>query len=229
MLTLLTMTGGRPDAWELCKRWMRGQTYAGPVRWIVVDDGPVPQDMKGVRSDWELTLLRPQPYWQLHQNTQRRNILAGLDAFDGDMLAVIEDDDYYSPGYLDAMVKLLEKGELVGESNALYFNLRTMAGQRCQNGQHASLCQTAMRGAAVAEFRRAALTDTAFIDCRLWRQFKGQKALMPTTLCVGIKGLPGRGGIGAGHRMVRGKVRVGDVAEIIGDDWQHYLPFMPKQ
>ena len=32
MLTLLTTTGFRPDAWKLCQRWMAAQTYTGPVR-----------------------------------------------------------------------------------------------------------------------------------------------------------------------------------------------------
>ena len=43
MLTLLTATGARPEAWAICERLMARQTYAGPVRWIIVDAGPEAQ------------------------------------------------------------------------------------------------------------------------------------------------------------------------------------------
>jgi hypothetical protein len=38
-----------------------------------------------------------------------------------------------------------------------------------------------------------------FIDLELWKGGKGR--LFDTQMTVGIKGLPGRPGIGAGHRM----------------------------
>jgi hypothetical protein len=67
MVTLLTVTGGRPEAWGLCKRWMAAQTVQ-PDRWIIVDDvGDVPE-----------ATIQVTPRWQPGQNTQARNLLAGL-------------------------------------------------------------------------------------------------------------------------------------------------------
>lgn len=69
MLTLVTATGARPEAWALCERWMLRQTFAGPVRWVIVDDGPEPQPITFRRAGWELVLIRPAPFWRPGQNT----------------------------------------------------------------------------------------------------------------------------------------------------------------
>ena len=50
MLTLLTATGARPEAWAICEQLMARQTYAGPVRWVIVDDGPVAQPVAFQRA-----------------------------------------------------------------------------------------------------------------------------------------------------------------------------------
>lgn len=223
MLQLLTMTGARPEAWELCKGWMREQDYKGPVHWLVVDDGPQVQSMAGLPEGWRVSLICPEPFWRPGQNTQRRNILAGLDHYSGGKLLVIEDDDYYSPTYLSCMAKELESADLVGESRAIYFNLAVMRGADCKNERHASLCQTGMNRAAVEKLRQVCETNTTFFDVELWRQFDGAKSLKRTRNCIGIKGLPGRGGIGAGHRMRTGGICLQDFVEMVGDEvWSKY-------
>lgn len=200
MLTLLTATGCRPKAWALCERWMMAQTYAGAVHWIVVDDGQEPQPVTFSRAGWTLTFVRPLPVWKSGQNTQARNLLAGLQAVhSSDRLLVIEDDDYYSPKWLERADQALENAELVGESRARYYNLITRTGRQLQNTTHASLCSTAMRGAAIETFRKVCQPGVKFIDLNLWKQHPS-KYLFEGRDVVGIKGLPGRGGIGMGHR-----------------------------
>ena len=46
------------------------------------------------------------------------------------------------------------------------------------------------------------------LDFHLWKTFKGDKRLMHSHNVVGIKGLPGRPGIGVGHRRNFGTVDV---------------------
>lgn len=199
MLTLLTATGARPAAWALCERWMARQDYTGPVRWIIVDDGPEPQPVTFRRDGWQLVLVRPSPHWAPGQNTQARNLLKGLAAVDpADRLVIIEDDDWYAPDWLTTVAAELQHAELVGEHRARYYNVQQRCGRQLVNTGHASLCSTAMRGSALQDFADACRARPKFIDLELWRLARGRR-LFGGHRVVGIKGLPGRGGIGMGH------------------------------
>lgn len=197
MLTLLTATGARPEAWAICERLMAAQTYSHPVRWIVVDDGPVPQPVTFARDRWDIVVVRPEPVWQPGQNTQARNLLAGLALVEsGESVVVIEDDDYYAPDWLDQVSAQLSRAEVVGEHSARYYNIARRVGRQLSNRTHASLCSTAVRGKGIDRLRAACRANPKFIDLHLWKTgghlFGGHRV-------VGIKGLPGRGGIGMGH------------------------------
>lgn len=201
MLTLLTATGCRPKAWAICEKLMMAQTYKGPVHWIIVDDGEIPQPIIFQRNGWRLTVVRPTPYWEPKQNTQARNLLAGCDWIGKhDKVVVIEDDDAYTPNYLATVDKWLEDADIVGEIKARYYNLPKMKYRQLNNTEHASLCSTAFAGHVLDEFRAACMANPKFIDLHLWRHTKWIKGLHDTRMVVGMKGLPGRGGIGMGHR-----------------------------
>lgn len=219
MLTLLTATGMRPEAWSICEQLMMAQTYDGPVRWIVVDDGEKPQPITFRRDNWRIELIYPEPAWQPGQNTQARNLAAGLAhvRFE-EWLVIIEDDDFYHPDYLKHIDTWLHRGDLVGEQMARYFNVATGSGKELQNQSHCSLCSTAVKGAGIEALRQAVAKNKKFIDLELWRTFKGKKYLSNSRLVVGIKGLPGREGIGCGHRMTGGASTVGLLRQWIGDD-----------
>lgn len=229
MVQLLTATGARPEAWALCERWMTRQTYAGPVRWIIVDDGHEAQPIRFARNGWELVVIRPWPRWEPGQNTQSRNLLAGVAAVDMDVqLAVIEDDDWYAPDYLAWIHEQFttHKAHLVGESFSRYYHVGRRVGRQLDNRRHASLCSTAMCGAGTQIFKRVAARRAKFIDLELWRSFHGTRRLVRGVRVCGIKGLPGRGGIGAGHRDdfhgnadPRGEL----LRSWIGDDAEAYL------
>jgi len=218
LLTLLTATGCRPDAWAICEKLMYRQTYQGPVRWIIVDDGEVPQPVTFSREGWQLDIIRPKPFWTEGQNTQARNLLAGMaEVGPRDLLVIIEDDDYYSAEYLTDVAKWLCHYDLVGEPEARYFNVSTGVGKQLPNKRHSSLCSTAMKGLAIHAFGRSVRHNHKFIDLALWRDFRGKKYLSSTHHVVGVKGLPGRLGIGAGHRM-QGKPNGQILREWIGND-----------
>lgn len=200
MLHLMTATGARPQAWAICERLMAAQDYAGPVAWIIVDDGPEPQPVTFKRDGWKLLVIRPTPLWKPGQNTQARNLRKGMEAVPADArLVVIEDDDYYAPDWLTTVSAQLERAELVGECLARYYNIALRRGQQLRNDSHASLCSTAMRGRALDTFRAELRDDVKFIDINLWRQHPSRH-LFTGGRVVGMKGLPGRGGIGMGHR-----------------------------
>lgn len=202
MITLLTATGARPVAWSLCEKWMLQQTYSGPVRWVIVDDGITPQPITFERPGWELVLIRPSPFWSPGMNTQARNILKGLGACDPKLpLIFIEDDDHYSPDWISHILLYLQNYELVGEVRARYYNYKTKTARQLANIHHSSLCSTGLRGAnAMNLLASHCAHGVKFIDLNLWRNFKGPKHLFAGTRVTGIKGLPGREGIGMGHK-----------------------------
>lgn len=200
MIQLITPTGARQEAWDLCQRWAFHQDYQGPVRWIVIDDGDKAQEINFDRPGWQITVIRPTPRWTNGSNTQARNLLAGLDAVDqSESLVCFEDDDFYAPDWLSTVSCNLSHAELVGEPRARYYNVNLRRGRQLKNENHSSLCSTAMRGQALDKFREICTRSPKFIDIELWGSVKS-KLLFDGQRVVGIKGLPGRGGIGMGHR-----------------------------
>lgn len=225
MLTLLTTTGCRPDAWTLCQRWMAAQTYTGRVRWVVVDDGEMPQPIEFNRAGWDVQVIRPATLWQQGMNTQAANLLAGLRVIGtAERVVIIEDDDHYAPDWLDVVDEELNHADLVGETKARYYNVATRQYRQLSNLNHASLCATAMKGRGIEFLRRCSAPGVRFIDLNLWKQpvarslFKGHRV-------VGIKGMPGRDGIGMGHRPGPGWEVDQDgavLASWVGGDAAHY-------
>ena len=226
MLTLLTATGARAHAWALCERWMAAQDYAGQVRWLVVDDGQEPQPITFQREKWTLNVIRPRRLWTPGRNSQAENLLHGLSHCSAsDRVVVIEDDDYYSPDWLSHVAVELDRAQLVGEHRSRYYNVATRQCRQLENTAHASLCSTAVRGRGVDAMRKACQTNRKFIDINLWRRFP-DRHLFEGHRVTGIKGLPGRGGIGAGHKQGFHGVHDHDGAVLrqwIGRDAEAYL------
>ena len=207
MLYLVTPTGGRPAAFALLVEYLRAQHACGmPITWIVVDDCDPQTEVPEHAAGDVLRIIRPDWRWRPGMNTQAASLWAALDCVPADgWVAVIEDDDAYQPDHLRNLVAALQSHELVGERVSTYYNVRTrrwreMPGQ----GWHASLCSVGVRGDALDLLRRICIRGSRRIDMDLWAEFTGAKALLETRNVVGIKGLPGRGGIGVGHRETFG-------------------------
>ena len=116
-------------------------------------------------------------------------------------MLIIEDDDHYAPTWLSTAAAALEHADLVGETRARYYNVTTQRWREHGNETHASLCATGVTGAAVGMLRGCCLVPTQFIDIVLWGKYLGPRQLFEGHQVTGIKGLPGRQGIGVGHRQ----------------------------
>jgi hypothetical protein len=202
VISLLTCTGARPEAFALLEGWIRDQTFQS-FEWIVVDDGPEPTPVTmGQR------VLRPKPFWDGSQHTLLRNLSVGLAAVRCDRILFIEDDEVYLPTYVERMAELMGRHMLVGETPARYYNLRHWAYRVLPNRTHASLCQTGMQTAlseALIRLCARAAPARPFVDLELWRAVSSVAdagaLLVPGSNVVSLKCLPGRGGIGIGHRV----------------------------
>ena len=185
MIVVITPTGERPEAFAQCARYMAAQTYD---------------------QNWTSFHIRPLPYWQPGQNTQARNLLVALQAVKpGDRVVIVEDDDAYEPWWLATCYSRLDDHEMVGECNSLYVNQNTGARREMKNMGHASLCSTAFKGLAVDWLKDVCKVRTTAIDVNFWKtgeKMGGAQLYQPVPRgVVGVKGWPGRPGIGVGHRI----------------------------
>lgn len=189
MLTVLTLTGDRPEAFALSEHWMQRQTYKDYYEWLVVDDGRCPTLTTMGQSVLRITE-------QMKGNSQHRNMLAGLAAAQGDGIVMWEDDDYFGPRYLEETTAALARASLVGQIPSRYWHVGLRTSREYQNNTHASLCQTAFQRNMIP-----AVVDIChrreWIDLALWKRYRG--LLYPGNQVVGIKGMPGRAGVSRAH------------------------------
>jgi len=225
-ITCITPTGDRPLAFALCQQWMLHQTVK-PDQWIVVDDGKVPLEpmmpMQYVRR-------KPQPSDPRH--TLLMNMRVALPLITGDKIIIIEDDEYYAPTYVEELARLLGQYEAAGIVRSKYYYIPSGGYHRHGNTSQASFAQTSFRRSFLPEFERL-LEGDAYLDIRAWRVIGRRGYLFSddkNPLYLGIKGLPGRVGIGTGHRKeMYGKFDTSDRAILKGwvpNDYQIYLDIL---
>ena len=197
MITLITPTGDRPLAFALCQLWIKNQILK-PDQWIVIDDGEIPLEplvpMEYVRRS-------PTPG---SGSTLIQNLSVAVPLIKGDKVFIIEDDEYYAPDYVLRLSEYLNAREVVGICRSKYYHLPSGKFLRIGNVTHASLAQTSFRSTFLPSFISQLKGDT-YLDMRLWRvAMSGSRGFLfedrAKSLYCGIKGLPGRAGIGAGHR-----------------------------
>jgi len=232
MIILLTPTGARSEQIAMCVQFMSRQTYTGQVLWVIVDDA-IPHTIDWItpfREGWEIVRVYPVPSWYPGQNTQARNLAAGMNAIlskvkreDIEGIFIIEDDDYYKPHYLERMVARLKGFDLCGEMNTIYYNVHSRRYLINANTVHASLFQTGFTYNAIPELEQS--FEHKFIDCVLWSLVPNRIMFKEDDLAVGMKGMPGRAGIGAGHsRMMsmREDIGMNYLKSLIGEDAKLY-------
>lgn len=201
LITLITPTGSRPEAFAQCERYIKNQTFKNSIQWIVIDDS-IPE----TKCTLNQTYVRSPKLWSTDINTQRYNIDAALEHITGEYIFIIEDDDYYHPQYLQYYFNLLSTTpvNVVGEADAKYYNLNIPGHRRMFNNEHSSLCQTAFHKSQLPLFSKAVHSGELYFDVVFWNLLKENsipRLLMNDSgLSVGIKGMPGRSGIGVGHK-----------------------------
>lgn len=232
MIVLITPTGARAEQVNICASLMARQTYKGAVLWVIVDDAePRTTDDLIINPAWEVLKVYPRPPWQVGQNTQGRNLAAGVQAMiskvdlrEVEAIFIIEDDDYYKPIYLETMVEKLAGYDAAGEQCTIYYNVKYRCWLRNLNYDWSSLFQTAFTPAALPLFNQ--IYGHRFIDCKFFPLVRRKNLFLGGDFSIGIKGQAGRAGIGMGHDMLVSYVQ--DLTglklwELIGNDANIYL------
>lgn len=235
MITAITPTGDRPLAFDLCQKWILNQIQK-PDQWIVVDDGdgPLGNNFPILNGNgMEFDYIRRYPKPNDPKFTLAENLKAAIPHIKGDKILIFEDDEYYAPGYVQAMAGHLSRTEVTGIGKSRYYHLPSGGYMVIGNMGHASLAQTGFRKSFIPEFRKILTPGKLYIDYAIWTAAKKRKSCYvffdPKPLYVGMKGLPGRNGIGRGHdpRIYRKKDPGRSVLKKwIPKDYQVYLDIL---
>ena len=215
MITAITPTGDRPLAFRLCQEWMKNQTVS-PSQWIIIDDGKIPMKVgHHNRTPRLLPSGQVPPVMQYIRRTPRAsdpthtlnlNLKTALPYIRGEKIIIIEDDEYYAPKYVETLAKELDEHEVVGIDQSKYYYLPTGGRVKHANTIHASLAQTSFRSSFLPELDALVSQPLKhYLDICLWGvAMQQQRGYLfgdeRESLYVGIKGLPGRTGIGVGHK-----------------------------
>lgn len=244
-ITALTCTGDRPVCLNLLSKWIANQTM--PIdQWLVIDDGKGPF-IPSLNCDY--VYRKPNDG---EGQTLNLNLQEALPHIKGDIIFFMEDDEYYAKDYVKTMVEKIQDYMIVGICKSKYYHLPTRTYFAHHNYSHASLAQTAIAKAALPVLKEV-LDGDAFIDIRLWnnlcngnpetkqfvKNFNHQGTVINNQavlfddgkdyLYVGMKGMPGRKGIGSGHKGIgRPDSRFSTLAQWIPDDWKTYFDLKLK-
>jgi glycosyltransferase involved in cell wall biosynthesis len=241
-VTVITCTGDRPEALALCAKYILNQDFFGTIQWIMVDDGK--EKMSNIISlpmTVQGTYVRRDSSKDPDDNpTLNLNLKEALKEVNPDSKAIffIEDDDWYSSHYLSTMyVKIRSGFSLVGESEAVYYHVGARKIAYLTNDSQASLSQTAIDISLLPVFTDLVTQNKhPFIDLFLWK-YKVSRFLFTHPnkrgwMSVGIKGMPGRRGIGVGHRKnfseYEDDPNLEKLQSLIGEDVKHYTKYYEK-
>jgi hypothetical protein len=167
--------------------------------------------------------VRREPQKNDPRHTLICNLKVAFPLVKGDVVLFLEDDEYYSPNYAAVMERKLEDNEVVGVGRSKYYHISTRGYMRHNNLGHASLAQTAFRSSFLPQIINL-LNGDSWLDIRIWSKLNGPLAPVCDAtdhnemerktikgqglvfddgedhcLSIGIKGMPGRAGIGIGH------------------------------
>lgn len=228
-VSLITCTGGRPEAFGLVEKYIASQTFKN-FEWIVVDDYDVP-----TKCTQNQIYVRGPEAWEPGKNTQRSNMNAALDVVQGDFIFIIEDDDFYAPNYITTMMSNFSHSSLVGISNSRYYKVDMPGYATLGNYLHASLSQTAFSRNLLSAMRAAVNSGHFYFDIELWKAARNSQVpltlIANSILSIGVKGMPGKPGLTPGHRQNKGYLM--DKGLQIFDKWfgpyrSHYDPYVKK-
>jgi len=127
----------------------------------------------------------------------RERITEGVHEATGDLILIMEDDDWYSRDYIKTVAERWNGEDLIGIESTLYYHIIDRRWRLMKHHGRSSLFCTGIKREAAQEFNFG-MSSTPFIDIDLWRTLEG--SLYPYEgLAIGIKHGIGKTA-GNGHR-----------------------------
>lgn len=199
-ITLITPTADQPAGIKLMERWMLNQSIKFD-QWIVADDGNEPATLRMGQEH----IVSP----RIHEGGQSlaSNLIKALARAEGDFIFIIEHDDFYNHNHLQTQaLRLLDGAHAAGSVTQRYYNISRRC-YRVMDNVGTSLCNLAFHKSLIPLMASVAADcftrGTYGIDREFYEQSmrEGHRwGLHNIDTVVGMKGLPGRAGLGIGHR-----------------------------
>jgi predicted O-methyltransferase YrrM len=202
-----------------------------PFQWIVLCDGDEPTKCTmGQQFIYCPEVKGSASLSKKFQLLLRTNIVKG------DAIIIAEDDDFYSPNWLEFCQDKLAHFDLIGEGMAVYYNVSGRWWYEHGNMSHSSFCSTAFKRSIFPILLEVSENPNPFLDARLWKAVVQRKKVFnpfenpsKKRLVVGMKGLPGRKGYGQGHvnkdPSAKDDLDLSKLKSLIGDDYLNYVNF----
>lgn len=102
LVSVITPTYARPAFLATAQRWVAHQTYP-TLEWLILDDSPEPTRPPVARPDIP---VRYEHVGERLSIGEKRNRL--IERAQGDTIVHLDDDDYYAPRFIEAMVGILD-------------------------------------------------------------------------------------------------------------------------
>jgi glycosyltransferase involved in cell wall biosynthesis len=181
---IIPTRGDRPQLLDRCMLMMQRQTLQ-PFMIMVIDEAPASEEC-------DITYR----YRKGYESMSKLSV---------DLIAFIEDDDYYAPEYLETMGKKWEevgKPDLLGVNYTYYYHLRLQKYFKWHHESRSSMMSTLIRPGLQLTWCRD--TDP-YTDIHLWSTIANRKIIVPErTLCIGMKhGIGKTGGIAHINKLER--------------------------
>ena len=187
-ITIVTMTANRAKDFANLQSYIQSQTFRN-FDWIVVKDTevPYPKPIAGERR-----IQREKQENELHSMLE--NLRAGLAEVQTPYIAIFEDDDWFSPDYLETMVGMLRENDLAGFNMEVVYRPSDRTFSRAWNVGHASLSATGWRHQTITPIVDSIIEEgSVYVDSMLWQTVSGMEGystkLKENTEREGDKGL----------------------------------------
>ncbi len=185
--------------------------------------------------------IRLSPTYSGTARSLSNNVLQAIPKIDGEIIIVIEDDDWYGPRHIEDQVDRLLKDTtrtITGHGLQEYYHLPTLKYKTFRN-IGSCFCQVAFRRQLLPELQAAAKyafeRDGRGVDRYFWERVSKKQWNVfydKDSQVIGMKGLPGRAGLGMGHRQFQNWTEDpnGDkLRDWVGKDSDVYLRLREEQ
>lgn len=231
MISIITTSTKRPRQFALLEKYVQRQTIDFQ-EWIVVGE-----DHAGYSFNLgQKVIQRSAANDPVGLHSICGNTAEALKHVSYDKVAILDDDDWFAPGYLESVNNALDVAPLVGSCPGLYYRLDMKRWRNMKNIHHCSLTQTGFTRDVFPTVEQACKRlNSPYVDMWLWahwphtlkKEYHIYNNPETAPLMVGLKGIPWSlmRGAGLGHSDRSGipDPHLLKLKKWIGEDWRNYF------
>lgn len=234
----------------MLKEYLFRQTFPGTIQWLVISDSQNQKPYEKIWLDFAMRAMQDKRFIdsEMHMisylpeligpKSLSRNLIRGLEMANGEIIIICEDDDWYGPEHIKECIDHLaaDKIRATGTIWQRYYHLPSLSHRTFKNVGSA-LCSTAFHRDFLPKMMESAQwcgdNNRKGLDRRFWDSLDPEEKDIfepEHNQVIGMKGLPGRFGIGVGHqpRGFEDDQDTNILREWVGEDARIYLELRRK-